>query len=203
MTRVLPFRVVPHGWHIALAIAILAIPAVLAGVWASLLILGLACGILWFFRDPQRLPPDAGILSPADGRVSVTRIEDERVRVGVFMNVTDVHVNRAPISGKITHVTHRQGSHRPAFSKDSAHNEQVRIGIEGSESIEVILIAGAFARRIFPYVTPGETVERGDRISHIAFGSRVDVICPPAVEIGDVRYRRGERVRAGESVLVD
>lgn len=203
MDRLDLFPVVSQGWRLALPFAILALPAAIAGIWLSILFLLLAAGILWFFRDPDRQVPDTGLLSPADGRITVLRRDEGGTRVGVFMNVTDVHVNRAPIRGTITHVEHQPGGHRPAFSKDSEHNERVRIGIEGDRTIEVILIAGAFARRIFPYVRVGQTVERGERIAHIAFGSRVDVRMPPEIALEDVTVEPGQSVRAGESRLVD
>ena len=151
------------------------------------------------FRDPDRTPPESGVLSPADGRVSVIReASDGRVRVGVFMNVTDVHVNRAPLDGFVERVEHTPGGHWPAFSKESDRNERVRMQFGRHE---VVLIAGAFARRITPYVESGRTVERGDRIGHIAFGSRADVVLPPAYGLDDVRVETGDRVRAGETVV--
>lgn len=194
-------RVVSRAWWYAVPVAVLAIPAFLVGVWATLALLAIAATVLLFFRDPERSPPPRGFLAPADGRVSVVRVDDDRVRVGVFMNVTDVHVNRSPISGTVTSVEHRPGAHRPAFSKDSDRNERVRFHIEGAHEIEVDLIAGAFARRITPYVAEGDEVTRGERIGHIAFGSRADVLLPPSVELADVRIGRGSRVRAGESIV--
>jgi phosphatidylserine decarboxylase len=165
---------------------------------AVLLVLGVA--ILAFFRDPDRTPPPTGVVSPADGKVSVLREEGDRVRVGVFMNVHDVHVNRAPIGGEIEAVEHEPGSHRPAFSKESDRNERVHVRFADHE---VTLIAGAFARRITPYVEPGETADRADRIGHIAFGSRADVLLPPAFDHGDVAVDLGDRVRAGETIIVE
>jgi len=92
-------------------------------------LLALAFGVLWFHRDPDRSTPDAEgiVVAPADGTVSVVRKEGERLRVGVFMNVTDVHVNRAPLAGEVREVRHRPGANRPAFDKESDRNEQVAI----------------------------------------------------------------------------
>src|SRR6056297_3022357 len=87
----------------------------------SLVALGMAA--ILFHRDPEREPPDSGVLAPADGSVSVIREEEGRIRVGVFMNVTDVHVNRAPEAGTVESATHRDGANKPAFSKDSDRNE--------------------------------------------------------------------------------
>ena len=158
----------------------------------------LALFTLWFFRDPERSTPEAGIVSPADGKVSVVREEDGRLRVGVFMNVWNVHVNRAPLAGEIVDVEHTPGAHRPAFSKDSDRNERLRLTFEGHD---VVLIAGAFARRISPYVEAGDVVERGERIGHIAFGSRADVVLPEGVDRDDLQVAEGDRVFAGETVL--
>ena len=160
-----------------------------------------AGGVFAFFRDPERTPPESGVVSPADGRVSVLRVDDDgRVRVGVFMNVTDVHVNRAPSGGAVERVDHEPGGHWPAFSKESERNECVRVAFDRHD---VVLIAGTVARRITPYVEAGDRVERGDRIGHIAFGSRADVVLPPEYGLADVNVRKNERVRAGETVFVE
>ncbi|MFB6155827.1 MAG: protein sorting system archaetidylserine decarboxylase [Haloferacaceae archaeon] len=183
----------------------LSIPAALfAPPFAAAL---LAAGLfsMWFFRDPTRTPPPSGVVSPADGRVSVIREEEGRVRVGVYMNAVDVHVNRAPFSGTVEAVEHRLGAHRPAFTKESERNERVDLTVrdDDGETHEVSLIAGWFARRIHPYVSEGDAVARGDRIGHIDFGSRADVLLPPDYDRGDVRVRVGERVTAGESVVAE
>ncbi|MFB6092904.1 MAG: protein sorting system archaetidylserine decarboxylase [Haloquadratum sp.] len=158
--------------------------------------------VAWFFRDPERRPSGPGVVSPADGRVSVIREEGDQVRVGVFMNVTDVHVNRAPLAGTIERVTHRPGAHRPAFSKASERNERVDIDLATDAGpAEVSLIAGAFARRIHPYVGRGDDLDRAQRIGHIDFGSRADVLLPPAYDRGDLLVETGDRVRAGESIV--
>jgi phosphatidylserine decarboxylase len=163
---------------------------------------------LWFFRDPPRQPPSSGILAPADGRISVLRREGGRLRLGMFMNVTDVHVNRAPVDGVISTVEHTPGSHLPAFTKESDRNERASIVVEHSPGLgypptefEVILIAGAVARRITPYVERGDSLQRGQRIAHIAFGSRADIVLPTDFDVSDILVSRGDRVRAGETVL--
>ena len=162
----------------------------------SLVALGMAA--ILFHRDPERQPPATGIVAPADGSVSVVREEEGRVRVGVFMNVTDVHVNRAPVDGVVESVTHRPGANRPAFSKESDRNE--RVDIDCGE-YELSLIAGWFARRIHPYVAAGDEIRRGDKIGHISFGSRVDVLLPARVERADLCVTEGADVRAGETVI--
>jgi phosphatidylserine decarboxylase len=142
------------------------------------------------------------VVSPADGRVSVVREEGDQLRVGVYMSATDVHVNRAPFDGRVERVTHRPGAHRPAFSKSSERNERVDIDIATDDGpAEVSLIAGAFARRIHPYVTADDPLSRGQRIGHIDFGSRADVLLPPPYDREDLLVEAGDRLRAGESIV--
>ena len=186
------------------AIPAFAAAALLAPVAFPLSLLALAAGgfVAWFFRDPERQPSGPGVVSPADGRVSVVREEGEQVRVGVFMNVTDVHVNRAPFDGRVVRVTHRPGKHLPAFTKESERNERVDVDVETDDGpAEISLIAGAFARRIHPYVAAGDDLDRADRIGHIDFGSRADVLLPPTYDRADLLIEEGDRVRAGESIV--
>ncbi|WP_232703443.1 protein sorting system archaetidylserine decarboxylase [Halobacterium wangiae] len=185
-------------WVYALPSAVVGLALLAVSSLWGVLALAVSGFVLWFHRDPERTPPHEGVASPADGKVSVIREEDGRVRVGVFMNVTDVHVNRAPLDGTVEAVSHRSGGHRPAFDKESHHNERVRIDCG---EFEVVLIAGAFARRIHPYVEAGDELERGDRIGHISFGSRADVLLPREYDRGDVVVEEGEKVAAGETVL--
>ncbi|WP_254761700.1 protein sorting system archaetidylserine decarboxylase [Natrinema marinum] len=228
----------PGAWKYAI-LPLLAAPfAFIISVTASLVALAVGVGTLAFFRDPDRTPPPTGVVSPADGTVSVLREEGDRVRLGVFMNVWHVHVVRAPFAGRVTEVEHVPGANRPAFSKESDRNERVHVRLEtdspnlpaagderdetiaddGGESVaddastppaesvgdaEVTLIAGAFARRIHPYLERDDAVERGDRIGHIAFGSRVDLLFPPAVDLADVAVDVGDSMTAGETVVLE
>jgi phosphatidylserine decarboxylase len=229
----------PGAWKYAI-LPLLAAPfAVFFSVTASLIALAAGVGTLAFFRDPERTPPPTGVVSPADGTVSVLREEGDRVRLGIFMNVWHVHVVRAPFAGRVTDVEHVSGANRPAFSKESDRNERVHVRLEtdspnlpaadeattiadegepiadGDEptaddspnepdsDAEVTLIAGAFARRIHPYAERGDDLERGDRIGHIAFGSRVDLLFPPAVDIGDIAVEMGDSMTAGETVVLE
>jgi phosphatidylserine decarboxylase len=170
-------------------------PAALVGLLAG-------AAVLLFFRDPERHPDDEGVLAPADGRVTVVREDDGRVRVGVFMNVTDVHVNRAPVAGTVDAVDHKPGGHWPAFTKASERNERRRYRLSGgSGDLEVVQIAGALARRTHSYVETGEALDRGQRLGHIAFGSRVDVLLPPEYDPEDLLVGVGDQGRAGETVL--
>jgi phosphatidylserine decarboxylase len=147
--------------------------------------------MLWFFRDPERVPGQGRLVAAADGEVqSVERGPDGRTRIATFMSPLDVHVNRAPIAGTVTSVEHRAGGYLPAFDKDSDRNERIvwHFDTELGE-VEVVQIAGVLVRRIVPYHAPGTKVERGERIGLIRFGSRVDVYLPPgispAVAVGD------------------
>ncbi|WP_253738916.1 protein sorting system archaetidylserine decarboxylase [Halohasta salina] len=196
----IPYAVAPGGWRYALACFALALPAAVVAPPLAAAALALGVGSLWFHRDPDRQPPDSGIIAPADGHISVIREEDDRLRVGTFMNVTDVHVNRAPTAGTVTSVDHRPGAYKPAFSKDSDRNEQV---VVDCGEYQVIQIAGWFARRIHPSVEPGDELVAGQRIGHISFGSRVDVVLPAAYSRDDLLVEEGEAVRAGETRLVE
>lgn len=147
-------------------------------------------GMLWFFRDPERVPGPGRILAPADGVVqSIDPWPDGRTRVAIFMSPLDVHVNRAPLAGTVASVEHVAGGFLPAFNKDSDKNERVVWHFDTAlGDIELVQIAGAVARRIVPYLTAGAKVARGDRIGLIRLGSRVDIYLPegitPAVTVG-------------------
>ena len=210
----------PGAWRYALVPLVAAPFAFIFAVSLGVALLITGGAILAFFRDPDRTPPPTGVVAPADGKLSVFREEADGVRLGTFMNVHNVHVVRAPFDATVREVEHSPGAYKPAFSKDSDRNEKVHVRLEPSAGVfpegdatssddlsavdaEVTFIAGAFARRIHPYVEPGDTLERGQRIGHIAFGSRVDVRFPPVVDAEDVVVEPGEKLTAGESVLLD
>ena len=157
---------------------------------------------LYFFRDPERDVPSGPVaVSPADGKiVSIRREGPQRTRVGIFMNIFDVHVNRAPISGEITDVRYKPGRFVIASREDaSLRNEQNSVTIAGTAGPLVFnQIAGLIARRIVCYKKTGETVRAGERVGLIKFGSRVDVFLGPEWEI---QVQPGMRVKAGSSVL--
>ncbi|MFD0773948.1 phosphatidylserine decarboxylase [Streptomonospora algeriensis] len=182
---------------VALAAASWAVPVLLV---AAIPACGLALGMVWFFRDPDRVAAGAGLACAADGAVQfIDSQTDGRTRVAVFMNPLNVHVNRAPLAGVVTGVEHRPGGFRPAFDKDSERNERVIWTFQTEiGEVAVVQIAGAMVRRIVPYLAEGQKVEKGQRIGLIRFGSRVDVYLPPgvapAVEVG-------QKVRAGETRL--
>lgn len=163
-------------------------------------ILGGFC--LFFFRDPERTPPQGDVMvAPADGKVvAIRELNPGETRVSIFLNIFDVHVNRTPIPGKVTGVVYQKGkflvaSHEAA----SAENEQNTLIVEGQGSKVICRqIAGLIARRIVCYKRAGDLLRPAERIGLIRFGSRVDVLFGPewqaAVKIGD-------KVSAGETIL--
>ena len=183
----------------------LAIP-IGAGGAASLLIpsplYGLALFSLWFFRDPEReVPAGPGVVvSPADGKVVALTEDAEGPSIAIFLSVFDVHVNRAPIAGRVETVAYRPGSFRAAFDEAAGEiNERNEIVIAGETGrVRVRQIAGLIARRIVCRVAVGDRLEAGQRFGMIRFGSRTDLRLPPgsAVQVG-----LGDRVRGGESVV--
>jgi phosphatidylserine decarboxylase len=174
-------------------------------LWALPAVL-LALFFLWFFRDPDRpIPNEAGALvSPADGKVTdiapVTSNGDSRLRISIFLNVFDVHVNRSPIGGIIREVRYHKGKFVNAMNSASAEqNEQNVVTVEGDGQIVVFKqIAGLLARRIVFNKKVGDHVERGERVGLIKFGSRVDVLLDPSAAL---EVKIGDRVKGGSSVL--
>lgn len=150
-----------------------------------------------FFRDPERKVEisDAYMISPADG--TVIDIRDRKICI--FMFLQNVHVNRAPISGRIREITYKKGGYLPAFCKDSERNERNEFVIHSKYGdVEVTQIAGIIARRIVTYSNVNDIVEQGQRIGMIRFGSRVDVTIPHDF---DITVCKGERVLAGKTVI--
>jgi phosphatidylserine decarboxylase len=174
-------------------------------LWALPAVL-LALFFLWFFRDPDRpIPNEAGALvSPADGKVTdiapVTSNGDSRLRISIFLNVFDVHVNRSPIGGIIREVRYHKGKFVNAMNSASAEqNEQNVVTVEGDGQVVVFKqIAGLLARRIVFNKKVGDHVERGERVGLIKFGSRVDVLLDPSAAL---EVKIGDRVKGGSSVL--
>ena len=184
-----------------------AITPVLIVVWILF-----ALFTLYFFRDPKaRVPAGPNlVVAPAHGKVDVigTTTEPEFMggecqRISIFLSVIDVHVQNAPVSGKVAWFKYTTGQFLNALKAESAiYNENVLLGFEASEprgqKIGVRLIAGVIARRIVPFVQQGDEVARGDRVSLIQFGSRADVYLPPNARI---KVNVGDHVVGGETVL--
>ena len=173
---------------------------------------GLALWAVWFFRDPVRnVPREPGaVICPADGVCchagpgsppAELGLAGEWTRVSVFMNVFNVHVNRAPIGGEVERVEYRPGKFfNASFDKASEHNERCGMVIRsaGGERVGCVQIAGLVARRIVCRVERGAHLEAGERYGLIRFGSRVDVYLPEGVAAG---VRVGRRMVAGETVI--
>jgi phosphatidylserine decarboxylase len=171
-----------------------------------------ALWVAYFFRDPERTGErgDRLAVAPADGRVVMVTEVDEptfmrgrSLRISIFMNVFDVHVNRYPVSGRITHVERKAGKFlNAAVEQSSLENEQASVGIEagGGHRVLVRQIAGLIARRIVTYGREGTTVEQGERMGLIRFGSRVDVFLPAG---STSRVRVGDATVAGTTVVAE
>lgn len=186
------------------------IPALIGGFFLLWVIF--AGFTLYFFRDPHPQPPTGRemIVSPAHGKVDVIdEIEDKEFigarcrRISIFLSVIDIHVQNAPVSGKVAYLKHHSGQFLSAMKTESAiHNENVYIGFESSEhpdeKIGVRLIAGVLARRIIPWVSLGDTTVRGERISLIQFGSRCDLYLPITTSLG---VKLGQHVVGGETII--
>jgi phosphatidylserine decarboxylase len=174
-------------------------------LWALPALL-LAAFFLWFFRDPERIiPGEAGALvSPADGKVTdiapITSNGASRLRISIFLNVFDVHVNRSPIAGIIREAQYQKGKFVNAMNAASAEqNEQNVVTVEGDgQTVVFKQIAGLLARRIVFNKKIGDHVERGERIGLIKFGSRVDVLLDASATL---EVKVGDRVKGGSSVL--
>ncbi len=189
--------------------------------WPLLL---LSLGVFAFFRDPERVVPqdERLIVAPADGLVSqIAEVElpnelsiddgtehtglapGKVTRVSIFMSVFDVHINRAPVAGTVRRVIYIPGSFVDAgLDKASEENERQHILIERMDGVKIgfTQIAGLVARRIVPFVKPGDTVGVGQRVGLIRFGSRVDVYLPAGT---DSKVLLGQRTIAGETVLAE
>ena len=166
--------------------------------------------VLYFFRDPERVIPDAedAVVSPADGKVIlVEKMFDDRFvnehvyKVSIFMSVFDVHVNRLPFTGEVEKIEYKAGSFYAANTdQGSLSNEYCAVLLSTPKNFHyaVVQIAGLVARRIVCWVEKGDTVERGRRFGLIRFGSRVDMYLPQQMQI---EVRPGQRVRAGETII--
>jgi len=171
----------------------------------------IALWVAYFFRDPERKGERGAqlVVAPADGRLIMMTevnepafVEGPAIRISIFMNVFNVHVNRYPVDGVIRYVHYNKGRFlNAATEKSSIENEQMSVGIEsGSKRILVRQIAGLIARRIVTYSRVGEAVKQGDRMGIIRFGSRVDVFLPPNAR---VRAKVGDLTTAGVTVLAE
>jgi len=208
-----------------IALAITAVPLLFLN-WPLLgwPLLFLSFGVLAFFRDPERVVPQAdnAIVAPADGLVTLIQSVEPPVemqvddgsghpglpagpvtRISIFMSVFDVHINRAPVAGTIRRVVYIPGKFVNAdLDKASEENERQHILVERGDGLAIgfTQIAGLVARRIVPFVKPGDLVAKGQRIGLIRFGSRVDVYLPAGTE---PKVLMGQKIVAGETVLAE
>jgi len=206
-------RFAPEGWIFVIPFVILAAIALLIQWYVAAIIFGLiAAFLINFFRDPHRAGSEhhVDVLSPADGTVvQIKDIPDGSVwpgltrQVSIFMSVFDVHVNRAPISGRIVHYRYNPGKKLAAMvEKSSSENEQNLIVVEDGHGAAVAFkqIAGLLARRIVFDKKEGDEVVRGERIGMIKFGSRVDVFFPPSA---NVKVKMRDKVRVALTVIAE
>lgn len=169
-----------------------------------------SAALAYFFRDPERYSPTASqvVVSPADGEIVVVEqteeprwIEGPAWRIAIFMSLTDVHINRAPLDAYVVRIEHRPGEFLPAYHAEAAQRNERRLYFLETEDLRralVIQIAGIMARRTVPLVSPGTLLQRGDRFGLIRFGSRVEVFLPRAAQ---PLVAPGQRVRAGETPI--
>ncbi|HTP54119.1 MAG TPA: phosphatidylserine decarboxylase [Thermoplasmata archaeon] len=186
---------------VALVLALRLLPAAIPELAALATLAAIAAFFAVFFRDPERAP-GAGIVSPADGHVRAVERDGDRLRISVFMNVTDVHVNRAPLDGRVDGIEAAGEGFRAAFRPDADRNVRRHYRLSTDLGpVEIVQITGLVARRIVPYVSKGAALRKGDRFGMIVLGSRVDLLLPsdrvrPVVAVGD-------RVRAGATTVAE
>ena len=216
----------PEGRKFGLGAVVISLVVLLGlGIgWLGWPLLLASLGVFAFFRDPERVVPQSAdlIVSPADGLVTLIQqvpppVElqvadgqglaglpaDPLTRVSIFMSVFDVHINRAPIGGTIARVVYIPGKFVNAdLDKASEENERQHVLIERADGVRVAFtqIAGLVARRIVPFIKPGDIIAKGQRVGLIRFGSRVDVYLPQGTES---KVLLGQKVIAGETVLAE
>ena len=203
-------RIDPAGFPFIIgAVAVAVLAGLLLGWGFAFPFLVLAGFFLFFFRDPDRqiAASDEVVLSPADGRVLVAGSAEaaaappgEWLQISIFLSPMNVHVNRVPVSGRVTRVSFQRGRFLPAYHRDAAAtNERSEIWIDhGGRPIVARQIVGVLARRVVCRLQSGAVVRAGDRYGVMKFGSRMDVFLPPGAEL---RVKVGEAVRGGETII--
>ncbi|MCI6261089.1 phosphatidylserine decarboxylase [Pyramidobacter sp. SM-530-WT-4B] len=195
----------PDGYFFMSAVAAVTLLLAWLSRWTLIVMLPLAALAFWFFRDPERTPEGAGLVSPADGEV-IEICETEHpytgkaLKIGIFMNVFSVHVNRMPSAGTIEYLEYVPGKKWFANAdKASLENERMYVGYS-SEDGPVLLtqIAGLVARRIVCRLKKGDRLERAQRFGMIKFGSKVDVYLPLSLKC---TAKVGQKVTAGQTVV--
>ncbi|MBN1900414.1 phosphatidylserine decarboxylase family protein [Candidatus Sumerlaeota bacterium] len=203
-------RIVPIAWKFfALSLFFFILFLVLGWTPAAAMFLLIGSWTLYFFRDPTRIPPEGegNVVSPADGKVDTIEVVDyagfpdgKAIKVGIFLSIFDVHINRAPLKGRVAEMKYQHGSFLNAMNKDSSfQNENNLIVFETEQGpIQVKQIAGMIARRIICSLKQGENVERGEKIGLICFGSRTEIFLPTGAQLN---VSCGMKVYGGTSIL--
>lgn len=206
------YGITPEGAPSIGLTALSAIVFALLDLWLPALLFLLLCAFCCnFFRDPERVVPPSplSVVSPADGKViKVTSMPDPftsepRLCMCIFMNVFNVHVNRSPVSAKVTDIAYHPGKFiNASFDKASTDNERCAYALEDADgkSWSMVQIAGLVARRIVCRVDIGDELKKGERFGMIKFGSRVDIYLPDGYE---PKVRVGQKVLAGQSILAE
>jgi phosphatidylserine decarboxylase len=203
--------IITEGFPFIIPAGMVTLIAFIAGfTWTAVPLLLVTLFIVWFFRNPERTMPEnpLQLISPADGKVIGIEevVSDDQygrslLKISIFMNVFNVHVNRIPFSGDVLSIRYRPGKFLSAdLDKASAFNERntVLIRTEGGREILVVQIAGLIARRIVCWLKEGTTVVKGERFGLIRFGSRVELFLP----LGSIPLvKKGDKVRAGETPI--
>jgi len=155
--------------------------------------------LAFVFRDPRRVSGE-GIVAPADG--VVREVDPEKGLVSTYLALRNVHVTRVPVDGTVESALRSKGGHAPAFSGKVERNERVDVRLRTSiGTVDVVLMAGALARRIVPYIGAGEVRRKGDRLGLIRFGSRVDLYLPN--DRVRILVEKGQRIRAGVTMVAE
>ncbi len=203
------FPIVRDGWVYLIVLGIITVLIFFWQPFAAIIPLSLLLFVGFFFRNPERvIPAQSGlVVSPADGVVMcVDKVWEDRyllaevTRVSIFLNVFNVHVNRAPIAGVVEYQHYQPGKFIAAYRVEAAQiNEQNLIGIkQGEMRILTSQIAGLIARRVVSWVKPGDVLERGERFGLIKFGSCTELYLPEGIQI---EVRKGDQVKGGETII--
>jgi phosphatidylserine decarboxylase len=196
---------------ITAGMGLISIPLLLDRGLAAIPLAVLTLFIIYFFRDPDRTPvnEEKAVLTPADGKVisieelhkGDSRFKERAIKISIFMSLFNAHINRIPITGRITELSYHPGKFLSANrDKASLYNEYNMVTLETDDGKKIVLvqIAGIIARRIVCWVKEGDYVETGQRFGLIRFGSRLEVYMPPDSRL---TVTKGERVKAGQTVI--
>ena len=205
------FKVSPYGVPLIIFFGTLGWLLALFGfIKVSVIFFIFSLALVFFFRDPDReiLESQNGVLAPADGKIVEIKniiepnfIEEERLRISIFLSILDCHVNRFPVSGKVLATKYIPGRYELAFKEEaSENNEKLTTYIELDSGLKIVLvqITGFLARRIVSEATIGNYFEQGKRFGIIKFGSRVDIYLPLETQLN---INIGDKVKAGETIL--